>query len=133
MTKRMNVVLWIVQTLLAALFLFGGITKLMMPAAELEKQAHMSGTFLKFIGVCETLGGLGLILPGIFRRQQYLTPLAAAGLTIIMIGAVVVTIMNVSVPAAVFPGVVGVLCVFVAYNRWQHRPAQVTSGVAQAS
>lgn len=116
-SKGMNISLWVVQVILAILFLFGGISKLVMPAAALEKQAHMSGMFLKFIGVCETLGGLGLILPGIFRTQRHLTPIAAACLTIIMIGAVVVTIRNVSVAAAIFPAVVGVLCVFVAYGR----------------
>ena len=50
--------------------------------------------FLKFIGVCEVLGALGLVLPGLFRRQQYLTVLAAIGLLIIMIGAVVTSAMT---------------------------------------
>ncbi len=89
-----NKLLWTLQGLLAALFLFAGVFKLILPAQALEQQAHMSGLFLKFIGVCETLGGLGLILPGIFRKREELTPLAAAGLVIIMIGATVVTIMQ---------------------------------------
>ena len=128
MTKRMNILLWFIQSLLAALFLFGGVMKLIMPGPALEQQAHMSATFLKFIGVCETLGGLGLVLPGIFRRQQYLTPLAAAGLVIIMIGAVVVSIRNMGVSSAILPAVVGVLCAFVAYGRWQRGSARATSG-----
>jgi len=123
----MHLVLWIVQALLGALFLFAGIMKLVTPAQALEQQAHMSGTFLKFIGVCETLGALGLILPGIFRTRQQLTPLAAAGLTIIMIGAVVVTIMQGGGASAAIPGVVGVLCAFVAYARWQRAPLAVTT------
>ena len=53
--------------------------------------------FLKFIGVCEVLGALGLVLPGLFRRQQYLTVWAAIGLTIIMIGAVVVSVMTMGI------------------------------------
>ena len=133
-SRRMNVVLWILQSLLAALFLFAGIMKLVTPAHTLEQQAHMSATFLKFIGVCETLGGLGLILPGIFKTRQQLTPLAAAGLAIIMIGAVVVPIRSMGAANAVMPAVVGVLCAFVAYSRWHSTPARMTSeGVAPAS
>jgi multisubunit Na+/H+ antiporter MnhG subunit len=73
--------------------------------------------FLKFIGVCEVLGALGLVLPGLFRRQQYLTALAATGLTILMIGAVVITVMTMGVAASLTPLIVGILCAFVAYGR----------------
>lgn len=70
----MNTVLWIVQALLAALFLFAGVMKLMVPTQELAQQAQMSGLFLKFIAVCEVLGALGLILPGVLKIQPGLTP-----------------------------------------------------------
>jgi uncharacterized membrane protein YphA (DoxX/SURF4 family) len=123
----MNIVLWILQILLALLFLFAGITKLVLPAEVLQSAGSpnaikFSALFLKFIGVLETLGGLGLILPGIFHRQQYLTPLAAAGLAIIMIGAVKTTIMGDGVSMIVGPLVVGLLCAFVAYGRWKVSP-----------
>ena len=123
----MNILLWILQILLALLFLFAGIMKLVTPADVLMSMGSpnaikFSAVFLKFIGVVETLGGLGLILPGTFRRQQYLTPLAAAGLCIVMIGAVVTTIMGDGVSMAIGPLVVGLLCVFVAYGRWKLRP-----------
>jgi uncharacterized membrane protein YphA (DoxX/SURF4 family) len=123
----MNIVLWILQILLALLFLFAGITKLVLPAEVLQSAGppsaiKFSALFLKFIGVLETLGGLGLILPGIFHRQQYLTPLAAAGLVIIMIGAVVTTIMGIGISAAISPFVIGLLCAFVAYGRWKVSP-----------
>ncbi|HEX9163034.1 MAG TPA: DoxX family protein, partial [Thermoanaerobaculia bacterium] len=122
--RRLNIVLWVLQVVLAALFLFAGITKLVTPIDALAKQAHMNGTFLRFIGVVETLGGLGLILPGIFRIRQELTPLAAAGLTILMIGAVVVTVMQGGGATVLIPAVTGVLCAFVAYGRWRMaRPA----------
>ena len=67
-----------------------------MPADVLMQQAPPGSTqfpalFIKFIGLVEVLGGLGLILPGIFRRRPELTPLAAAGLVIVMIGAVVIS------------------------------------------
>ncbi len=76
--------------------------KLVLPIEEMTKQMAMPGLFLRFIGVCEVLGGIGLILPGLLHFQPRLTPLAAAGLTIIMIGAVVVTLMIGTVVSAVF-------------------------------
>ena len=79
--------------------------------------------FLRFIGVCELLGGLGLILPSVLRIKPGLTPLAAAGLVIIMIGAVSITLAGGgSVGMASFPGVVGLLAGFVAYGRWRLAP-----------
>jgi uncharacterized membrane protein YphA (DoxX/SURF4 family) len=116
----MNIVLWIIQILLALLFLFAGITKLfpIIPLPPPPPNMWMPPMwFLKFIGVCEVLGALGLVLPGLLRRQQYLTVLAALGLTIIMIGAVVVSVMTMGAASAVTPLVVGLLCAFVAYGR----------------
>ena len=118
----MNILLWIIQILLALVFLFAGGMKLAIPADQLQAQAppnviHFSNAFMKFIGTCEVLGGLGLVLPGLFRTGKYLTPLAAVGLTIIMIGAVVITVTGFGVETAVPPFIVGLLCAFVAYER----------------
>lgn len=123
----MNVVLWILQVLLALLFLFAGGTKLVLPISVLTQmgspnQVVLPGLLLRFIGVCEVLGGLGLVLPGLLRTRQYLTPLAAIGLAIIMVGAVVVTIMGEGVQMAVLPFVVFLLLLFIAYARWRVRP-----------
>src|SRR6266699_4038992 len=85
--------LWTVQGLLALLFLFTGGMKLVLPLAELTKQMPLPGLFVRFIGVAEVLGAIGLILPGLLRIRRDLTPLAAAGLVIIMVGATVVTLM----------------------------------------
>jgi hypothetical protein len=113
-------VLWIIQGVLALLFLFAGGVKLVMPAADLTKQAPMlSAAFLRFVGVCEVLGAIGLILPGVLHIRPGLTPLAAAALVGIMIGAVVVTVMTVGVAMALMPFIVGMLLVFVAYSRWR--------------
>ena len=116
----MNIVLWIIQILLALLFLFAGVTKLLPIITMPPPPPNMwmpPMWFLKFIGLCEFLGALGLVLPGLFHRQQYLTVWAAIGLTIIMIGAVVVSVMAMGVGAGVLPLIVGLLCVFVAYGR----------------
>ena len=116
----MNYVLWIVQGLLALLFLFAGGMKLVLPIEEMTRQAQvpLPGLFLRFIGVCEGLGAIGLVLPGLLRLWRGLTPLAAAGLAIIMLGATVITIAGGSAAAALSPLVVGILSVFVAYGRW---------------
>jgi len=121
----MNIVLWIIQILLALLFLFAGVTKL-FPIIEMPPPPPNMWMppmwFLKFIGLCEFLGALGLVLPGLLRRQRYLTVWAAVGLTIIMIGAVVVSVVTMGVAAAVTPLIIGLLCAFVAYGRrgWTH-------------
>ena len=82
----MNRALWIVQGLLSALFLFGGVAKLTMPLDEMEQMTGLPAAFLVFISVCEILGSIGLIVPSVTRIRPGLTPLAAAGLVVIMIG-----------------------------------------------
>jgi len=77
---------------------------------------------LRFIGVAEVLGALGLILPALLRIRPGLTPLAAAGLAVIMTGATVITLVGAGVAMALIPLVVGVLVVFVAYGRWRLAP-----------
>lgn len=115
--------LWIIQTLLGLLFLFSGSMKFVMSVAEMTKDTPwMAGWFLHFIGVMEILGGLGLILPSALRIRPGLTPLAAAGLVIIMIGATVITLGTLGIGPAMLPLIVGILCVFVAYGRWRLAP-----------
>ena len=123
----MTYVLWIIQVLLALLFLFAGGTKLVIPPDVLASmgspnQIPLPGWFVRFIGVCEVLGALGLLLPGLLRIKPWLTPLAAAGLVIIMIGATVLNIVADGFAAGVIPLVVGLLSAFVAYGRWRLAP-----------
>jgi uncharacterized membrane protein YphA (DoxX/SURF4 family) len=123
----MNILLWIIQVLLALLFLFAGGTKLVLPVEVLNamgspNQVHLPGLLLKLVGLFEVLGALGLILPGLVRVKTGLTPLAAAGLVIIMIGAVVLTIIGDGITMAIFPLVVLFLVAFVAYGRWRVAP-----------
>src|SRR4249920_1756699 len=123
----MNIALWVVQALLAALFLFAGGMKFVMSIEEMTKQIPMPGWFLHFIGVVEVLGALGLILPRLTRIRPGLTPLAAAGLAIIMIGATMVTLMTGETVSALIPLVVGLLCAWVAYRRWRLTPHRGSS------
>ena len=118
----MTYALWIVQGLLAALFLFAGGMKLVLPLEKLTGPVPLPGLFVRFIGVAEVLGALGLILPGLLRIRPGLTPVAAAGLVIIMIGAIAVTLRGGDLVAAVISLVVGGLAAFVAYGRWRLAP-----------
>ena len=118
----MNVALWIAQGLLAAIFLFAGGMKLLLPVEELTAQMPLPGLFVRLIGVVEVLGAIGVILPGLVRIRPGLTPLAAAGLVIIMIGATVFTLATGNIAMAPIPLVVGLLAAFVAYGRWRLAP-----------
>jgi uncharacterized membrane protein YphA (DoxX/SURF4 family) len=118
----MNRALWIVQVLLAVLFLFTGVSKLMMSPEQLTAGGPLSAGFLRFISVCEILGAFGLILPGLFKIRPGLTPLAALGLLVIVIGATVVTLMTMSWTWAILPAVTAILLVFVVYGRWRLAP-----------
>jgi uncharacterized membrane protein YphA (DoxX/SURF4 family) len=123
----MTYLLWVLQILLALAFLFSGGIKLVLSAEAMAamgppNQVILPALFIKFIGVCEVLGGIGLVLPALLRIRPALTPLAAAGLTIIMIGAVAVTIAGPGIGSAVAPFVTGLLTAFVAYGRWKLAP-----------
>ncbi|MCC7370356.1 MAG: DoxX family protein [Chloroflexi bacterium] len=119
-----NIALWTLQVLVGALFIFGGSAKLAMPLDELLAQMPIAlpGLLMQFISVAEVVGGLGLILPGLVRIRVGLTALAAAALTIIMVGAVVVCSLSGDVLAPLFPLVTGLLTATIAYGRWQLRP-----------
>ncbi len=118
----MTYALWIVQGLLALLFLWAGGIKLVLPLEKLVGPIPLPGLFLRFIGVAEVLGAIGLILPGLLRIRPGLTPLAAAGLVLIMIGATVLGLVGGDVAMALIPLVVGLLAAFVAYGRWRLAP-----------
>jgi uncharacterized membrane protein YphA (DoxX/SURF4 family) len=125
----MNIALWIVQGLLAALFLFAGGIKLVMPIEEMLKQmpVPLPGWFLRFTGIVEVLGALGLILPWLLRIRPGLTPLAAAGLVIVMLGATAYNLAAGDIATALITLVIGLLCAFVAYGRWRLTPPSTRS------
>src|SRR5712691_2346640 len=123
-SRRTAIVLWSIQGLLALVFGFAGSMKLVMPIDMLVAQmpVPLPGAFVQFIGGCEVLGALGLLLPGLVRIQPRLTPLAAACLVIIMTGATVITLIGGLGAAALVPLVLGLLAACVAYGRWQVAP-----------
>lgn len=129
----MNAALWIVQGLLALVFLFAGGMKLVLPLDAMKGPVALPGLLLRFVGVVEVLGALGLILPGLARVRPGLTPLAAVGLVIIMIGAVVISLIGGPAVTALFPLVTGLLLAFVAYGRWRVKPLRARATAGQAS
>jgi hypothetical protein len=124
-----NAVLWIVQGLLGVTFLFSGGSKLIMSAAQMAEQSKaVSGwqapiAFVRFIGVCEVLGAIGVIVPWLTGIRPGLTALAASGLVIIMIGATAVNLTTTIPAIAILTAILGLLAAFVAYGRWL-APAQ---------
>jgi hypothetical protein len=124
-----NVGLWVVQGLLAALFLFAGGMKLITPVAVLSVMSPFPGEFIRFIGVCEVLGAVGLILPWALSIRRELTPLAAAGLVIIMVGATVSTLAIGGGVLALPTLLLGLLAALVAYGR---RPQLLHTRVARS-
>lgn len=118
--RGVSAALWVLQALLAALYLFSGVMKFVMPMEQMTKGSNLPGWFFLFIGVAEILGAIGLVIPALLRIAPWLTPLAACGLVVIMIGATVLTLpMGMF---ALFPGVVCALTAIVAYGRFRWRP-----------
>jgi uncharacterized membrane protein YphA (DoxX/SURF4 family) len=121
--RTVNRLLWTAQTLAALLFLFAGSMKFLMPAEKMQQgPISFPLAFIHFIGICECLGALGLLLPGVMRIRTFLTPLAAAGLTVIMIGATTVSILAMGALAGIFPAVVGIVTAGIAYGRTRVAP-----------
>jgi uncharacterized membrane protein len=121
----MNVLLWVLQFILAFYFLFTGVVHFVLPPG-LPEQMHwmyeLSPTLHYISGAAEILGGLGLILPGITRIKTWLTPLAAFGLMLVMILAVFWHLQRGEMTNIVTNLVMVLLTGFVAYARWKVRP-----------
>ena len=117
---KRNTALWIVQGVLAVMFLLAGVPKLVMSAEQMAAPGpiQLPVAFIRFIGVCEILGAIGMILPGVTGIKPGLTPLGAAGLVIIMIGATVINIADGPAPAAIVTVVLGAMAAFVVHGRW---------------
>jgi uncharacterized membrane protein YphA (DoxX/SURF4 family) len=119
----MNGVLWVLQFLLALVFLAHGWLMLAPPAAMVEQiNASIPVALRLFIGVAEVLAAIGLTLPGVTRVQPWLVPAAAAGLTIVMVCATILHLIRSEFSAAVTAAILLGLVVFVGYMRWKVMP-----------
>ena len=133
LSTRTRVALWTIQGLLAALFLFAGVMKLLPTSGANAQPSPFPPLFLELIGLAEVAGALGLILPGITGIRRGLTALAAAGLVIIMAGATAVTVSFGQVGGAAVPFAVGALCALVAYKRRPATAATATTTTTAAA
>jgi hypothetical protein len=125
--------LWILQVLLAAVFLFSGLVKLLVPVDLMQQQLPLPAALIYLIGTLETLGALGLLLPSLLRIRPALTPLAAACLAELMAFAAILTpTMGDPVASASLPLVLGILAAFVAYGRGRRAPLPARGSAAGA-
>lgn len=119
----MNIVLWILQALLAALFAWHGWLFLAPPAELVEiMNAEFSLWFRIFLGVAEVLAAAGLILPGVTRIMPWLTSMAAMGLMIVMISATALHGVRGEIGSAITTAILFAIVTFVAYMRWEVKP-----------
>jgi uncharacterized membrane protein YphA (DoxX/SURF4 family) len=119
----LSVALWVLQVLLAAVFLAHGWMMVSPPAELVELMNAQLGVGLRlFIGVAELLAAAGLILPGLTRILPGLTALTAAGLMIVMASATVLHIARGEFSSAIMAAVLLVLVTVLAYMRWKVRP-----------
>jgi uncharacterized membrane protein YphA (DoxX/SURF4 family) len=118
----MNIVLWVLQGLLAAVFLMAGVTKVSQPKDKLVKQMgwveDYSDNAVKGIGAVEFLAALGLILPAATGIATILTPLAAAGLVLTMILAGIVHVRRGEQSKLPINIVLLILAAIVAWGRF---------------
>ena len=129
----MNIVLWVLQVLLALAFFAHGWMLLAPPANLIEQMnAVMSTEFRIFLGAAEVAAAIGLTLPGLTRILPWLVPAAAAGIMIVMISATVLHVQRGETSGAITTAVLLALATFVAYMRWKVLPIAPRRAVAGA-
>ena len=125
-SKALHITLWIAQVILAAMFLMSGFMKLSQPIDQLSKMlpwaAQVPEALVRFIGVAEVLGAVGLILPSLLRIQPKLTPIAALGLAVLMLFAVFFHVSRGETPAIGMNFVLIAIAAFVAWGRFKKAP-----------
>jgi hypothetical protein len=123
-SRKLSASLWALQAGLALIFTMTASMKLLMPADLLATQSPLPVIVVRFVGVCELAGALGLILPGLLRIRPILTSFATAGLAVLMICATILTPILITPDPVMMsvPAVVGALAAFVGYARLRVAP-----------
>lgn len=128
----MKYVLWVVQILVAVAFLGAGFSKLVMPMDQLVQNMAWAGDLpvwlVRFIGLVEVAGAVGVVVPALTRIQPGLTPLAGAGLAVTMLLAAVFHLMRGEMALIIPNLVLLVLSALVAYGRWKLLPIPPRAG-----
>lgn len=118
---NLNLILWIIQGLLAVMFVMAGVMKAFQyerAKTTLPWVKDVSKGLVTFIGISELLGGVGLVLPMLTGILPWLTPLAAAGLAVVMVLGAIFHAQRGEFPVIAFNVILVALAVFVAYARW---------------
>src|SRR5712671_4222087 len=119
----MNIVLWVLQVLLAAAFFAHGCLFLFPPAAMVDQMnASLPRWFQLWLGVAEVLAAVGLTLPGVTRIEPWLVPCAAAGIMIVMMCATPYHLMRGEVSSAAITAALLAMATFVTFMRWRIAP-----------
>ena len=129
----MNILLWVLQALLAAAFFAHGLL-LLMPPPDIAAQmtAELPRGFWVFLGWAEVAAAIGITLPGATRIQPWLVPLAAAGIMFVMVSATIWHVVRGEISSAIVTLVLLVMSTYVAYMRWRIYPIRPRSAAARA-
>ena len=131
--KTTNIIAWILQILLGAMFLMTGLMKSFQPINELATSLpwvkDVSAGFVRFVGISELLAGLGLILPSVLKYKTFLTPLAALGIILIMIGAAAFHISRGETGVIGMNLILAVMALYVAWARHKKAPIYDRSSI----
>lgn len=126
--KKLNIALWIAQSLLAAMFLMTGVMKLTSPIETLAESlpwvTSVPAALIRFIGLSELLGGLGLLLPSILRIKPQLTVWAGRGLAVVMVLAAIFHGSRGEFSAIGMNVVLMTIALFIAWGRNKKAPIQ---------
>ena len=124
--KALHIILWVAQIILGGMFIMAGMMKSTQPITDLSKSvpwtANVPVALVRFIGVCELLGGIGLILPGLLRIKPILTPIAAIGILLIMVFAIVYHVSNGEANVIGINIAFGLVAAFIAWGRLEKAP-----------
>lgn len=126
--NALNSLLWIVQGLLAAMFLLTGFLKLTLPIEKLPAMMPWAAdaplALVRFVGIAELLGGLGLVLPALLRIKPILTAWAATGIATIMVLSIPVHILRGETSSLGLSIMLLLMAVFVAWGRFKKAPIE---------
>lgn len=129
----MNILLWVLQAVLAAAFLAHGLL-LLMPPPDIATQmyAALPPGFWIFLGWAEVAAAIGITLPGVTRIQPWLVPLAAAGIMFVMVSATIWHVVRGEISSAIVTLVLLAMSTYVAYMRWRIYPIRPRAAAVSA-
>jgi putative oxidoreductase len=130
-SKFLNISLWAAQIILAGMFIMAGFIKTTTPieqlSASLPWAKDVPAWLVRFIGISEFLGALGLILPSLLRIKPVLTPVAALGIIAIMMMAAFFHITRTELSGVMFTLILALVAAFIGWGRWRKLPIQARS------